>query len=91
MLPPTTSNGHDTFLWGPAEQRSIDFSTKKTWDFIRPRQNEKSWFDAVWFKKNVPKHAFNLWVTNLDRFPLNMRLNEMGSKRQSDMHLLPSS
>ncbi|CAA7030815.1 unnamed protein product [Microthlaspi erraticum] len=78
MQPPSPANGADTFLWGPPDQKSTNFSTKKTWDILRPRQTEKRWFKAVWFKKNVPKHAFNFWATNLDRLPLNVRLAKWG-------------
>ena len=32
----------------------------------------------VWFKNMVPKHAFNFWVANLNRLPLNERLHQWG-------------
>lgn len=78
MIPPSNSRGNDVFLWGPHDHKSNDFSTKKTWGFLRPRQNDKPWVKAVWFKSHVPKHAFNFWVTNLDRLPVNARLVKWG-------------
>ncbi|KAF3589235.1 hypothetical protein F2Q69_00028762 [Brassica cretica] len=33
----------DTFLWGPSNSCSGIFSTKKTWEFFRPRAETKEW------------------------------------------------
>ncbi|KAF2559645.1 hypothetical protein F2Q68_00015061 [Brassica cretica] len=33
----------DTFMWGPSNSCSDIFSTKKTWDFFRPRAETKEW------------------------------------------------
>ncbi|XP_018512880.1 uncharacterized protein LOC108871187 [Brassica rapa] len=68
----------DTFFWGPPENNSGGFSTKETWKFLRPRAAAKDWSKVVWFKNMVPKHAFNFWVANLDRLPVNERLVQWG-------------
>lgn len=64
----------DIFLWGPQDRKQQEFSTKITWEHLRPKEENKSWFPAVWFKNAVPKHSFNFWVANLDRLPVNARL-----------------
>ena len=60
----------DTFLWGPSNSCSGIFSTKKTWEFFRPRAETKEWSQMVWFKNMVPKTVFNFWVANLSRLPI---------------------
>lgn len=67
----------DIFMWGPSDSSSGSFSTK-TWEFLRPRAETKEWSQVVWFKNMVPKHAFNFWVANLNRLPLNERLHQWG-------------
>ncbi|CAA7049855.1 unnamed protein product [Microthlaspi erraticum] len=67
----------DNLLFHPSE-KSIEFSTKKTWEFLRPRDTIKPWAKAVWFKNRVPKHAFNFWAANLDRLPVKTRLASWG-------------
>ncbi|XP_013678980.1 uncharacterized protein LOC106383417 [Brassica napus] len=68
----------DIFMWGPSDSCSDIFSTKKTWEFLRPRAETKEWSQVVLFKNMVPKHAFNFWMANLNRLPLNERLHQWG-------------
>ncbi|XP_010431573.1 PREDICTED: uncharacterized protein LOC104715904 [Camelina sativa] len=64
----------DSFFWmtGPVEFQM--FSTKRTWEEIRPRQNPLPWTSQVWFKGAIPRHAFMMWLLHLDRLPTKARL-----------------
>ncbi|KAF2534927.1 hypothetical protein F2Q68_00020290 [Brassica cretica] len=54
------------------------FSSAKTWDSLRPRSTIKPWASSIWFKGSVPKHAFTMWVANLNRLPTKDRLLSWG-------------
>lgn len=45
---------------------------------MRPREEQKIWVRAVWFKHAVPKHAFNFWTANYNRLPIRSRLHSWG-------------
>ncbi|CAN7098212.1 unnamed protein product, partial [Brassica rapa subsp. narinosa] len=74
LQPPVAVSGSDTFTWGTEGNRSSVFSTKKTWNFLRPSAPKVNWKKVVWFKFAVPKHAFHFWICNLDRLPLKTRM-----------------
>lgn len=54
------------------------FSTKLTWEVLRPAQAPQSWTKAVWYKGNIPKHAFTFWVAHLNRLPTRERTAAWG-------------
>lgn len=54
------------------------YPTAQTWNFLRPKQSTKDWAASVWFKGAIPKNAFNIWVTTLDRLPTRARLASWG-------------
>lgn len=73
--PPSQGVGPDQFvLSAPASLYSGTFSSKLTWDYLMPREPPKYWFQAVWFKHHNPKHAFHLWVANLNILPPRIRM-----------------
>lgn len=74
----TTETEPESFLWGPPNNCFDAFSAKDTWDFLRPRAEIKDWSTVVWLKQRVPKHAFNFFVANLNRLPVNERLFQWG-------------
>lgn len=76
--PPLPSKGSDSYSWGLPDLRKPFFSTKSTWNFLRPVQDRKLWYPAVWFKHSVPKHAFTFWTSTLDRLPVRLRLASWG-------------
>lgn len=55
-----------------------DFSSKLTWEFLRPKLPLIPWTRSVWFKGCIPAHAFTFWVANLDRLPVRQRLVSWG-------------
>ena len=46
-------------------------------NYLHP-STTNSQIHVVWFKNMVPKHAFNFWVANLNRLPLNEHLHQWG-------------
>ncbi|XP_010445623.1 PREDICTED: uncharacterized protein LOC104728327 [Camelina sativa] len=75
---PSHSTQEDTYEWGIDGQSTEKFSASKTWEVLRPRDLDKDWAELVWFKGSTPKHAFNFWVTNLNRLPTMARLASWG-------------
>lgn len=78
IRPPTASRGNDTFIWDTGHTNCQDFSTKRTWNLIRPVAPTKQWAKIIWFKGFVSRHAFNLWTAHLDRLPTRSRLANWG-------------
>lgn len=75
---PLNSDVLDAYIWIAGDSPLNVFRSADTWEVMRPRQEAKDWFDVVWFKGAVPKHAFTMWVTNYDRLPTRSRLASWG-------------
>lgn len=75
---PSLQFENDYFSWIVDGFDCRGFSSPKTWEALRPRESDKDWFSTVWFKGAVPKHAFNMCVTNLNRLPTRHRLASWG-------------
>ena len=43
------------------------FSTAKVWDFLNPPGAKVDWFNFVWFKGRIPKHAFISWLATRNK------------------------
>lgn len=64
----------DEFCWVVDKVKCKGFSSSQSWTVLRPRKDETNWHDIVWFKGSIPKHAFNMWVSHLNRLPTKKRL-----------------
>lgn len=45
---PNETDGPDSYTWFVAGSTSNVFSTKQTWENLRPRETAKQWAAAVW-------------------------------------------
>ncbi|XP_010431231.1 PREDICTED: uncharacterized protein LOC104715533 [Camelina sativa] len=79
MDPPSAASGQDLYTWGPVESRKDSFSTKITWEALRPSALTKVWYKAVWFKRGIPKHSFTFWVANMNMLPVKVRMTSWGT------------
>lgn len=68
----------DADKWIAGDSPLCYFSSSHTWEAMRPRQEVQPWHDVVWFKGTIPKHGFNMWITNYDRLPTKNRLAAWG-------------
>ncbi|KAG7579142.1 Reverse transcriptase domain [Arabidopsis thaliana x Arabidopsis arenosa] len=75
---PTADLEDDLYMWCVDDIVCQGFSAAKTWDSLRPRDTVKDWAASIWFKGAVPKHAFNMWVSHLNRLPTRQRLASWG-------------
>lgn len=77
---PTASadDEEDSFGWYVDDRFFGAFSASKTWEALRPRDTTKAWSTMIWFKGSTPRHAFNMWIANLDRLPTLSRLASWG-------------
>lgn len=71
---PSQSTVEDSYHWLTNGSSGRDYSASATWSDCRPRTTEKDWAKLIWFKGNVPKHAFNMWTAQLNRLPTRVRL-----------------
>lgn len=77
-MPPLIETEDDLYSWVVQNTSYQFFNTAKTWDDLRPKTTTKDWFDFVWFKGATPKHAFTMWVSQLNRLPTRVRLASWG-------------
>ena len=68
----------DSYLWSVENYSENAFSSTKTWNAIRHKEEEKSWASSVWFKGAIPKNAFNMWISHQDRLPTKSRMLSWG-------------
>ncbi|XP_020890764.1 uncharacterized protein LOC110230885 [Arabidopsis lyrata subsp. lyrata] len=69
---------HDFYSWLGRDSNLIKFPTAETWDSLRLKAPAKAWSSSVWYKGATPKHAFNMWLAQLDRLPTRDRLIAWG-------------
>lgn len=75
---PSDAQGRDTYAWVVDNKNCNGFSSSITWEVLRPKADVVDWGGTVWFKGATPKHAFNMWIANLNRLPTKSRLARWG-------------
>ncbi|XP_023633811.1 uncharacterized protein LOC111829304 [Capsella rubella] len=75
---PTDSDDDDWFDWVIDGISYDGYNAGKTWEAIRHKSPVKDWASSIWFKGSTPRHAFNMWLANLDRLPTMSRLASWG-------------
>ncbi|KAF8097523.1 hypothetical protein N665_0286s0032 [Sinapis alba] len=76
--PPYLASEPDRFGWRTNGYTNYSFSSSKTWEILRPRAAIQAGAKRIWFSGATPKHAFHMWVTNLNRLPTRTRLVSWG-------------
>lgn len=66
---PSHVEAEDSWDWFVEDVKCQGFSSSRTWEAFMSREEEKQWSESIWFKGAVPKHAFNMWVSHLNRLP----------------------
>ncbi|KAF3567801.1 hypothetical protein DY000_02011884 [Brassica cretica] len=74
VAPPVQTTNVDKYFWTVDGSQLNKFSAARTLENCRPRENPKDWSKLIWFSGCVPKHAFNMWIAQLDRMPVRSRL-----------------
>lgn len=82
-LPPSqpiiNSDQDDKYLWRLGDGVPTEtFSTSRTWNHLYNQAPEVDWYEAVWFKGRIPKHAFLTWVSARNRLPTRDRMLSWG-------------
>ncbi|XP_019102534.1 PREDICTED: uncharacterized protein LOC109133514 [Camelina sativa] len=76
---PNDCNGRDSYFWrNAAGDYRPTFSSKETWEQLRLHSPVVPWADVVWFKQNVPRFSFIIWLALLNRLPTRDRLRGWG-------------
>lgn len=73
LAAPSTDSGPDSYWWFIERSSSTLFSSKLTWEKLRPAAPTHGWAKAIWYPGYVPKHAFTFWVAHLNRLPTRER------------------
>ncbi|CAA7058159.1 unnamed protein product [Microthlaspi erraticum] len=81
---PSDSLQEDFYTWTVGSTTCNGFDAAQTWEALRPRAEPMQWTSSVWFKGAVPKHAFNMWITHLDRLPTRSQLAAWGITNSVD-------
>ncbi|KAJ4881254.1 Uncharacterized protein Rs2_38309 [Raphanus sativus] len=68
----------DEYEWIPNGKRSLTYSARNTYDFLRSAAPTVSWHQQVWFSGGIPKHKFLAWLFVLDRCPTKDRMATWG-------------
>ncbi|KAF8045384.1 hypothetical protein N665_5041s0002 [Sinapis alba] len=79
MTTPAEANGRDIYLWrSRTGGYDTKFSSRVTWNMIRVRSPPVLWHDTVWFKEEIPRCSFIMWLVFLLRLPTRDRLLSWG-------------
>lgn len=75
VLFPSLSPSDDAYVWEADGVCYINgYSALRTWQVLRPRAQLQDWTLSIWFKRDVLKYAFTMWVSHLNRLPTRMRI-----------------
>ncbi|KAG7587431.1 Endonuclease/exonuclease/phosphatase superfamily [Arabidopsis thaliana x Arabidopsis arenosa] len=88
---PCITSANDQYCWVVDNVLCQGFSAKRTWEALMPRSEVKDWASSVWFKGAIPKHAFNMWISHLNRLPTRKRLASWGLNMSTDCCLCSRS
>ncbi|XP_013639486.1 PREDICTED: uncharacterized protein LOC106344713 [Brassica oleracea var. oleracea] len=76
---PSVEKGGDTYLWRIQSGGFANkFSSQITWDRLRTSSAEIVWHDVIWFKEEVLRCSFVVWMSMLGRLPTKDRLISWG-------------
>ncbi|KAG7578821.1 Reverse transcriptase zinc-binding domain [Arabidopsis thaliana x Arabidopsis arenosa] len=77
---PRPENGPDLPLWRQGlDEYKHSFSSRHTWDHIRPRKNKVLWHKTVWFPQNVPRFSFIDWLAKKGRLTTGTKMCAWGA------------
>ncbi|KAL7612797.1 uncharacterized protein LOC128132456 [Lactuca sativa] len=74
-LPNLQINKYDGVYWRDLEGRSVEFSPTQVWKDTKIASPVVLWYKVVWFKLNIPSHAFILWLAIHDRLMTQDRMH----------------
>ena len=77
-IPVPAPLSQDEYCWVVDGIKCNGYSAQRTWSALRPRADKVPWSSQIWFKGAVPRHAFNMWIANLNRLPTKQRMCSWG-------------
>ena len=80
---PQLQSEEDSHQWIANSYDWQGYSSSRTWEVLRPRFSTKEWTESVWFSGEIPRHAFNFWLTTLNSLPTKVRLASWGLNVQT--------
>ncbi|KAJ9536707.1 hypothetical protein OSB04_un000092 [Centaurea solstitialis] len=74
VCPTLRPNERDSLLWVDLQHNQRRFSVSEVWKSFLGNLQIMPWHDLCWFKGNIPKHSFCLWLAIQDRLPTQDRM-----------------
>jgi hypothetical protein len=71
-----TLGEEDRAVWSASS--SGKFSCAATWNELRSKGNEVSWWKLLWFSLNIPCHSFIGWLAMHNKLPTKERMLKWG-------------
>ncbi|GJV89008.1 RNA-directed DNA polymerase, eukaryota, reverse transcriptase zinc-binding domain protein [Tanacetum coccineum] len=68
------NNRKDTIVWVNKEGNNKLFSIKNIWKDMEVDDGKVDWYNVIWFNKNIPRHAFVLWMALQGRLSTHDRI-----------------
>ncbi|GKA59809.1 RNA-directed DNA polymerase, eukaryota, reverse transcriptase zinc-binding domain protein [Tanacetum coccineum] len=56
------NNRKNTIVWVNKEGNEKLFSINNIWKDMEVEDGKVDWYNVIWFNKNIPRHAFVLWM-----------------------------
>ena len=67
------------------------FSVRDVWESIREQGNAVEWFQLVWSRHSIPRHATHLWLVMRKRLKTHDRMRQWDVGNDVDLNLLRCS
>ncbi|KAJ9544912.1 hypothetical protein OSB04_024619 [Centaurea solstitialis] len=74
-LPTVVPDTADTLCWRSLDGCMSDFTVSVAYLDMHGNALELPWTNSIWFKGNIPKHAFCMWLAFQGRLPTQDRLH----------------
>ena len=78
----------DTLQWKMRDGTFRLFSVRDVWESIREQGNAVEWFQLVWSRHSIPRHATHLWLVMRKRLKTHDRMRPWDVGNDVDLNLL---
>ncbi|XP_062158782.1 uncharacterized protein LOC133866268 [Alnus glutinosa] len=81
-LPKIVIGASDNPVWTVARKET--YVSSNTWNALRKKKSEVSWWPLIWFPYAIPKQAFLMWLAVRNHLATGDRLTAVGSGKQRE-------
>ncbi|GJX90326.1 zinc knuckle CX2CX4HX4C containing protein [Tanacetum coccineum] len=88
QVPMLIDDTYDVILWRNRDGVLRCFSVACVWDTIRSRADVVHWYNVVWFRHCIPRHAIHMWLVIRNKLKTQDRLRQWDVGPSTDLNLL---